>query len=459
MSKCRLTAASLAAVALVGAATSFAVPVSRPVYTFCENEDNDLCENFDRIDADDAVSANDDNEEARDCFFITGKLQKDCVWDIQPKCALRHYGKPEPCYTAGGPGGSPPLPQPIPGVFREPLLDQSNTGALYEIEPVERIVRLGVAALMDATDGTINGLAQNDPHGELGEVTIKVFYNTGEEGEGPGGALTGKTGYPDQVYVWRFLNGADALRVAFEIPRQVEEDLRGDVDVTSVDVLCCNDTGTVGICWDVDFYKIRNLIDEEPYCITVIGGLDEDCEKTDTILGWYDKNCNPIGGADGVDDDGGQGVYSELCVFADGRGDIRFAVSGSGDANFNGLLDSVENDYFTFLFVYNLTHDGEDFEHRPGASTKDDSYVYVNRYPRSVWDEEGWTQGNPIESLYDHGVCGEYCIKVRRGLHADSPDPDDGPALVGAARADMNQDGVVNAGDLAVLLSHWGVVQ
>jgi len=252
---------------------------------------------------------------------------------------------------------------------------------------------------------------------------------------------------PDLTQTFRFTSGADAFRFAFIAPQ----------DVVSVDVFARTDLGMVEVCYDVDHYHIKGLDPVKPYCITVIGGLTPDCEKTPVVLGWFDKNCNRLGSPFvGIDEGGGVGDYSHLCVYSDGVGDIRFAVSGAGDKNFNGLRDDIELNYFELLNTLNV-FTGSSYTHHVGASLDNDSYPYVNRYPRSVWDSLGLTAGEAPETFYQHGVCGEYLLKVRYGEHVDPRpiEPGDGePAL---PSADINGDGVVNAQDLAILLSFWGM--
>ncbi|TVQ32145.1 MAG: hypothetical protein EA376_06615 [Phycisphaeraceae bacterium] len=444
----RLTS-GIAVMAVVGVASTYAVPGALPLYTFCELEDNDACEVGQKIDASAAVAFT-GFEESRDCFYITGKLQKDCVWDIQPKCGVIAFGKPVAARNSNG--------QVIPGAFVEPILAQGQSGQILNLAPNDdRTIRLGVSAGMDTFDGTVNGLAQNAPHGEFGEVTVKIFYNNGNgAGNGPVRGID----EADDEYVFRFQNGADALRAAFIIPS----------GVSSVDVLCCNDTGMVEICYDVDHYEINNLIPAKPYCLTVVGGLTYDCEKTDTVLGWFNKNCE----LQSTNDNGGQDVFSRLCVFADGDGTIRFAVSGAGDLDFDGLIDEFQKDFYDFLDLYNTLNPGANFEFRTGASLKDASFGHVIRYPRRVWDgyitASGFPSplgqlgaGYPPESLFQHGVCGGYTIKVELGEHVDLDSPNrpadsgNGDTLTGPALADLNGDGVVNAQDLAILLSFWGM--
>lgn len=442
MSKCQTTAAGLAALALFGAASALAVPQTRPLFTFIEREDNDFCDRAQSINAYDASMYTEDPQ-ARDCFYITGKLQQDCVWDIEPKCALRVYDKPQPARNSTG--------GVIAGQFCEPIVASSDTGELHYVVPIDGAVRLAVAAVSDAFDGTVNGLVNNGPHGEKGEVTIKVFYNDD--------AHT-RTVYevPDQYYVFHFVNGADALRVAFIIPSWVRD----------VNILCCNNTGVVGVCYDTDFYHVTGLDAGQPYCVSVIGGLNPACDKTDTYVGIFNKNCFEIG----ADDDSGQGPYSEICTFAENDGSITIGVTGHGDTDFDGLLDSTQAQFYDFLeFLYIRYQWGpgrNGFVH--GASTKDDSYSDVIRYPRTIIDPithaavplwetypNFFAPGAPPESRFDHGICGGYCIKVQKATHV-AGGSSGGGAVMDGHRADLDGNGRVNSVDLALLLSYWGPV-
>jgi hypothetical protein len=428
MSNRDLKAARLAALALFAGSAAYAVPVSIPNYTFCEDEINDYCDRAQYINALDAIDEV-TLESATDCFYITGKLQADCVWDIAPKCALVVYGKPQPARTSTG--------AVIPNNFCEPIIASSNEGILEGVTPIDGAVRLAVAALTDAFDGTVNGLNNNGRHNERGEVTIKVRYNS----------ETGERVRPDQKYTFHFQNGSDALRWAIVVPS----------DTTSVDIECDNETGTVEVCYDIDFYHITGLEAGQAYAVQVIGGLTPECVKTDTVLGIYNKECIQIA----FDDDGGQDMYSQVITYAEIDGSITVAVSGKGDEDFNGLLDATQQDYFDFLNILDVRHDLA-YTYYPGSSTKDDSEGDVIRYPRSIWDDTRYTAffspGNPPESRYDHGICGGYCIKVSVADHVSSGPGGSGGSVMTPARADVNADGFVNAQDLALMLSYWGTV-
>lgn len=446
MSNCQIKVAHLAALALLGGATAFAIPESAPVYTFCEEERNDSCEYPQYINAEDAIDEGSNPvRSARDCFYITGTLKEDCIWDIEPKCALRVYDKPQPARNASG--------NPIAGQFCEPILRSSdNFGWIRGVTPIDGAIRLGVAAFQDAFDGSINGLNNNARHGEFGEVTVKLYYGGFPETAGSRDAVEVRA---DDSYVFQF-NGNDALRVSFIIPN----------DVQIVDIQCCDDTGTVGVCYDIDFYHIRGLTPLAPYAVQVVGGLTPGCDytKTDTVVGIYNKQCFQIA----FDDDGGQDPYSELVTYAEMDGTMVIAVSGKGDADFNGLLDSAQDSYQFFLKTLRIRgHVPPDTQFYPGSSTGhcecDDcgGDGDVIRYARSVWDNAlyaAWfSPGNPPESRVDHGVCGGYTIKVSPAVNGSSHPG--GGSVVDATRVDINGDHHINASDLALLLSFWGPVQ
>lgn len=424
-----LKAAGLAGL-LLGAAGAVAVPQGPQDRTFFEQEGNDSWSSSQTINAHLARAAASDDVLR---FFISGKLQLDCVWDIQPKCALRAFAKPQPARDLAG--------HVIPGQFFEAVIGSSNVGFLAGVAPLEdRTVRIAVAALMDAFDGTVNGLSQNGLHQQIGEVTVQVRYNRPGGGEAPNGV--------DASYVFRFQSGGDALRWSFIVP----------ADVPTVDVLCLDDTGVVGVCYDVDFYRLIGLQPGQPYCITVVGGMDEFCLPTDTVLGWYDKQGYLIGGANGFSDDAHNPPYSEICVYADAHGTIWFAVSGKRDENFNGLLDVTESAFASLLQQLSI-RDGLNFTFTPGASVNDLTIGDVIRYPREIWSDAFYaayfSPGVPPEARFDHGVCGSYCIQVTDALHMPGSHGGTGGQL-GRRDADINGDGFVNATDLAFLLSYWG---
>lgn len=420
-------------VALAGALTSacgtaLGVPTPKPVYTFCEIEDNDLCSSPQILDASQAVIATGD-EEARDFLFVTGKLQKDCVWDRRPKCMLRAYDKPAPCRDSTG--------AIIAGAFYEPSIASSAAGRLTALPVLsDGSVRLAVTSVQDGFDGTANGLANNGPHGERGAVKVNVFYRYG--GAPPA------SNQPDEVYTADFLTGSDAFRVA----------LRPPAGVTALDVVCDDDEGTVELCWDVDHYLVQNLIPSKPYSIRIVAAKEEEtCYDIGALLGVFDKNCWLHS-----TDPQHAGCYAQLFTYAEVDGSLRFAVTGDSDYDFDGLHDLAQAEYRTFLRDIGILY-GLEFVHRTGASAKDASAVYVPRYSDQIWADRGWMRGSPPELKYVHGVCGEYCVEITLAEHVSPSDPRRPfvvPLYSTSPRADLNGDGHVNASDLALLLSFWG---
>ncbi len=418
-----------AGLALSGAMTAMAVDLPDPTYTYCEQQDdvgfrsgsgasNDAFMYIEQFTA---------PSEFADCFYISGKLQKDCVWDRQPKCCIVAYSKPVTAFDSDG--------RPI-GLVEEVLLVQDVLGdGPFQIGLLsDRTVRLGIGSVFDCFDGTLNGLFSNGLQGETGEVTIRITYAS----------------EVFEDFTFTFEQGREAARVAFEAP-----------DVSSVGVECFDDRGTKEVCYDVDYYWVQGLTPRELYCITQVGGKDYDCLATDTVLGWFDKNGNQQGGDFGISKtSAGNNVpeYAELCVIADDMGDIRFAISGCLDENFNGLADAKEVDYFSFLEDEEYIEDtnnvvkGEGWV--PGSSTKTNPDDVI-RLTREDFDEYPGFACPP-----GHGVCGCYTLKIRLNLHEENEGDDDdfgGGGL--AVRADMSGDGLVDAVDLAMLLSFWGPVQ
>jgi len=427
-------------------AGAIGAPQAKPLETFCEEEDNDR---FERSQTIDATTLSGDGFDPF-CFFITGKLQKDCVFDCEPKCGLIAYDKPVLCRDEFG--------DPITGLFAEPILQKSLTGNLTGV-PIndDGSIRLGVGASADVSDMTLNGLASNGLHDQGGEVLIKVFLNEG--------TTRGET--PDFEYLFRFAdleNGSNAGRVAFKVP--------SSSTATTFDAVCCEDVGRVEVCWDTDYYEIDLGIEEanQAWCITPIGGLDEDCNKTEIQLGEFNKNGLLLNVSN-------QLPYGEVCTLADDQGVLRFAVSGPEDKNnFDGIDDDertlkrdIEQALF-FLFDEDGESPGPGFEAEfiGGASTKDGEENEVVRLSREIFDfladDQGLDVGcgKPFEALIGHGTCGGYCIKIRKGEHVDSEPPtttNDGEERSMAERSDLDGDGRVGSSDLALMLSFWGAVQ
>ena len=426
----RALSTCFAGVALAGASAALAVDLPEPTYTYCEQEIGDFrtgANNNDAFMYTEIISA---PPEFADCFYITGKLQKDCVWDRQPKCCLVEFSKPLTAFDETGRNiGLVEEVLQIEDVF-------NGTGVMNVNILSDGTLRLGATSVFDCFDGTLNGLFSNGLHGDTGQIVVDVVFNNG----------------PIESYTFRFEEGREAIRLAYVAP----------AGAVSAEVICYDNRGTKPVCYDVDFYWVQGLTERELYCITQLGGKDYDCEATNTVMGWYDKNGNQQGGPFGIaSSSAGNNIpeYAELCVIADDMGSIRFAISGYGDENFNGLLDSEEVPYFEFLEDEGYLVDdnnvvkGENWI--PGASTKTNPQDVI-RLSREDFDEYPQYQCPP-----GHGVCGCYTLKVRLNLHEDEESDDDDDFGGGglAQRADMSGDGFVDAIDLAMLLSFWGPVQ
>ena len=88
---------------------------------------------------------------------------------------------------------------------------------------------------------------------------------------------------------------------------------------------------------DVDYFRVVGLIGGETYTATIVAGLNSDNVFTDTMLGWVvadgvvvatDDNSGPLRG------------YSMVTFTADAEGVATLAVTGHGDDNFDGSMES-----------------------------------------------------------------------------------------------------------------------
>jgi len=253
-------------------------------------------------------------------------------------------------------------------------------------------LRLVVTGFPDGFDGNCNGFFQNAPHGQIGEFRLLIEYLHRDDpswplaigAPDPLGVVIGTDGYSDE-----FITGAEAFRLNFTAP----------TDTNLIRISIDNTVGASFVPDDVDQICVDGLTPLEPYCLTVVGGLNTDCRPTDTELCWIDKTCAVIASDD---DSGPTPGWSELCVIADINGVICFAVSGGGDADCDGLVD-----------------------------------------------------GSP------HGVVGDYLVEARHADQVVSPinpgcSDQDRVALERASLGDINGDGIVDTVDLVTLLANWG---
>lgn len=365
-----------AGVALVSGAAFGGVqqggPDDKPVYDVAyEAEANDTFETRQVLMAQDY-----------ECFYISGKLQANPDPGRYPDTYLFMYDKFDNVVCEDDNSSSK---------------GNGKASACLGVAPIpngddaDATIRLGVTGRPDGADNMFNGLFFNAPHGQLGEALVCVTYFD------DGGAEI-----DTDSYLATFQTGAEAFRINYVVPQ----------GTATVNVEIDNTTETFPICNDVDFYQVDGLEPATDYAVTVIGGVQPNCEPNCAILGWWNKN--------------GEQVFpvatnypaAQLSVITDANGRIRFSVSGHGDENFDGLLDN-----------------------------------WVEPVERNV-GTPGYTPP-PV-----HGCCTCYTIKVewnKKITGEGGPTGGDGSdTMLMLANGDLNVDGGVDVIDLAILLNNWG---
>ena len=318
------------------------------------------------------------------CFYLSGKLRTNEDAGRYPDTYLFMFDKDDNVVCEDNDSSSK---------------GNGKASACYGVAPIANgddpnaTVRLGITGRPDGVDNMFNGLFFNAPHGQLGEAEVCINYY-----DENGGLLDSDT------YLCTFVTGAEAFRVNYVVP----------AGTASVDVEIDNTTETFPIANDVDFYELNGLEAACDYAITVIGGMDANCEPNCAILGWYDKNgglVDPSANNAGYDNH----PNAQLSVISDANGRVRFAVSGYGDHDFDGYLDD------------------------------------------EAFDRNVDTPGYDAPPVHGCNTC--YTLKVEWNKHVDV-EPCEGEGggemLLQLTNGDLNLDGGVDVIDLAIILNNWG---
>lgn len=375
------------------------------------------------------------------CVFVSGKLQSNEFPECDPDTVLVAFDK-QVNFLEDDLGArfindddSPEGDGRASALWNVPLVPAGDGTST---------IRLGVTGKgdvvegMGGTNGDFNGLIQNAPHEQLGEFTLTITFVDDMDV-----ALASPAMLPDGSFienpfsfVEEFQSGGDAFFFNVVAP----------IGADSAHAVIDNTTGRIDACNDVDFFVFKNLIPGCPYCVTQVGGLNEQCTQTDGMLAWYQKTGDIIIS----DDNSGAGVYADLCdpdlpVVADINGEIHIAITGSGDLNFNGLIDGPDEDDYLAYYP-----------------------EYANEYPGlppmpAMVNSGGQTFTRAVDLVCAdpppaHGQCGCYTIKIMLDPVAHD-DPVFNLTIDEAMQhADLNMDGRTDTADLGILLGSFGWV-
>jgi len=330
-----------------------------------------------------------------DPFILVGKLEKRFAPGCQPDTFMVLFDKLNN-FVATDDNGSNKGNGWASGLFG---VDDA-TGFINNGDGT-RSLRVGVTGRADGFDANFNGLNQNSAHLQFGAFTLSITFRDA------GGAPIGDTfEYTDEFQI-----GAEAFYINALVPPSAG----------SADLCIDNTVGEVLNCTDVDYYCLKDLVPFCEYAITTVGGIDCECRPTDTLLGWFDKNMNLIE----LDDESGPVPgYARLIVTAEVDGRARFAVTGSGDENFDGLRDGQ---------LLNAGNQG------------------VGRAPTECPD---FAEG--------HGVCGCYTLDIRvshahgGGSDEGAGEPSQSQLEQAMSHGDINMDGATDTADLGLLIGAFG---
>ena len=325
-----------------------------------------------------------------DSFILVGKLEKRFAPDCQPDTFMTLFDKSNSFVQTDDNGSNKG------NGWASGLFGITDSNGFIDNGDGARSLRIGVTGRADGFDGNFNGLNQNSGHQQFGAFTLFVTFRDA------GGLPVG----PTLEYTDEFSIGAEAFYLNYIVPSAA----------VSADVCIDNTVGEILNCNDVDYYCLKDLVPFCEYCITTVGGIDCECKPTDTLLGWFDKNMTLIA----LDDESGPVPgYARLCVTADVDGRARFAVTGSGDEDFDGFLDGQ---------MLNSGAQG------------------VERAPSECPD-----------FLLGHGVCGCYTLDIRvNHPHSGAEDPSEAQLADAMSHGDINMDGKTDTADLGILLGNFG---
>ena len=375
-----------------------------------------------------------------DCAFVSGKLQSNEFPACDPDTVLVAFDK-QINFLEDESG--------IRLINDDDATEgDGRASALWDIPLVpgsgSSTIRLGVTGKADViesnigTAGDFNGLNQNFPHGQLGEFTLTVTFV-----DDMGMALPSPTMLPDGSmmenpiqYVDEFRTGGEAFYINYTAP----------IGADSAHAVIDNTTGRDDFCNDVDFFLFKNLIPLCPYCVVQIGGLNDQCTQTDGLLAWF----SPKQLINTTDDNSGDGVYASLCdpdeaVTADVNGIIRIAFSGSGDTNFNGLLDGPAEDAY-------LADHPEYLNDYPGLPPAVAPIIDMGGQPLSSRALDLVCADPPPA----HGECGCYTLKIMLDLDAHEEPPNVLVIQDAMYHGDINLDGITDTADLGILVGFFG---
>jgi hypothetical protein len=229
---------------------------------------------------------------------VIGSLEKREYPDCQPDTYLVLFDKLNSIIAADDNGST------LGNGWASGLFGVNDAGGFIDDGDGSRSLRIGVTGRPDGLDGVFNGYFLNGPHQQQGEFTLSVTFLSA------GGSPVGAESYTD-----RFETGAEAFHINYEVPAAA---------ATAV-ILIDNTTGAIAALPDQDVFHLEGLVPFCDYFITQVGGLNRECEPTDTVMAWVDKNCGIIWLSNEYNAPTG---YEELTVIADYLGRANFAIAG-----------------------------------------------------------------------------------------------------------------------------------